>query len=268
MDEPRVPNLEEMDEHQPLNRLRVLRREDKPALGVIVTIPSVQVVQVLAHAGFDFLLIDLEHGPIDHATAHAMVVATAGTPAVPLVRLAWNVPWLAKPALDMGALGICFPMVRNRAEAEAAVRAVRYPPAGGRNWGPFHAPIRWGMPIPRYLQVADEEVLASSIIEDGEGVRNADEIVGTPGLDLVIIGPGDLATSLGHRGQVDHPEVQAAIAEAEAAILRSGVPLGGVALSPEQANRMVERGYRVLALGFDWFLLQRGTAAVLEGIRR
>jgi 4-hydroxy-2-oxoheptanedioate aldolase len=227
-----------------------------PALGVLGTIPSIQVVQVLAHAGFDFLLIDLEHGPINPATAHAMVVATAGTP-----------KWLAKPALGMGALGICFPMVRSRAEAEAAVRAVRYPPAGERNWEPLHPPIRWDMSMSRYLQVADEEVLAS-IIEDGEGVRNAGEIMGTPGLDLAIIGPGDLATSLEHRGQVGHPEVQAVMAEAEAAILRSRVSLGGIALSPEQANRMIERGYCVLALGFDWSLLQRGAASVLEGIRR
>jgi|SRR3712207_1003261 4-hydroxy-2-oxoheptanedioate aldolase len=159
-----------------------------------------------------------------------MVVATAGTPAVPLVRVAWNVPWLAKPALGMGALGICFPMVRRRAEAEAAVRAVRYPPAGERNWEPFHPPIRWAMSMSRYLQVADEEVLAS-IIEDGEGARNAEEIMGTPGLDLATIGPGDLATSLEHRGQVGHPEVQAVMAEAEAAILRSRVARRDRALS-------------------------------------
>ena len=103
MGDRRPTDSEQTEERQPLNRLRVLRREGKPALGVLVTMPSIQVVQVLAHAGFDFLLIDLEHGPIDPATAHAMVVATAGTPAVPLVRVAWNVARLAKPALDAGA---------------------------------------------------------------------------------------------------------------------------------------------------------------------
>jgi 4-hydroxy-2-oxoheptanedioate aldolase len=159
-------------------------------------------------------------------------------------------------------------MVRGRAEAEAAVRAVRYPPAGERLWGPFYAPIRWDLPMPRYLQVADDEVLCIITIEDVEAVRRIDEIMSVPGLDLAIIGPGDLATSLGHRGQMDHPEVQAAIAEAEAGILRSNVPLGGVAFSPDQANRMVERGYRTLALGFDWLLLQRGAASVLDGLER
>ncbi len=200
--------------------------------------------------------------------AHAMVVATAGTPAVPLVRVACNLPWLAKPALDIGALGICFPMVRSRAEAEAAVRAVRYPPTGERNWGPFHAPIRWDLPMSRYLEIADEEVLAIVTIEDAQAVRDIDEIIATPGLDLAIIGPGDLATSLGRRGQLDHPDVQAAIAQAETAILRSGVPLGGVAFSPDQANRMIERGYRSVVFGFDWALLQRGAAAALDGVRR
>ena len=252
----------------PLNRLKALLQAGEPSFGALVTMPSVQTMQILAHAGFDWLIVDLEHGPIDLASAHAMVVATAGTPAVPLVRIAWNVPWLAKPALDIGALGICFPMVRGRAEAEAAVRAVRYPPAGERLWGPFYAPIRWDLPMPRYLQVADDEVLCIITIEDVEAVRRIDEIMSVPGLDLAIIGPGDLATSLGHRGQMDHPEVQAAIAEAEAGILRSNVPLGGVAFSPDQANRMVERGYRTLALGFDWLLLQRGAASVLDGIKR
>jgi 4-hydroxy-2-oxoheptanedioate aldolase len=252
----------------PLNRLRALWQEGKPAFGALVTMPSVQVVQVLAHAGFDWLLIDLEHGPIDLASTHALIVATAGTPAVPLVRVAWNLPWLAKPALDSGALGICFPLVRSRADAEAAVRAVRYPPAGERLWGPFHAPIRWDLSMREYLDRADEEVLAIATVEDVEAVRRIDEIVAVPGLHVAVIGPGDLATSLGYRGRVDHPEVQAAMAEAEAAILRSGVVLGGVAHSPDQANRMVERGYRLLALGFDWSLLQRGAAGVLDDIRR
>ena len=108
---------------------------------------------------------------------------------------------------------------------------MRYPPAGERNWGPFHPPIRWDMSMSCYLQVADEEVLASIIIEGGEGARNAEEIMGTPGLDLAIIGAGYLGPSLEHRGQVDHPEVQAVMAEAEAAILRSRVARRDRALS-------------------------------------
>ncbi len=253
---------------EPLNRLKALWQADKPTFGLIITMPSVQVVQVLARAGFDWFMLDLEHGPIDLATAHAMIAATAGTPVVPMARVAWHQPWLAKPVLDAGALGLCFPMIRNRAEAEAAVRAVRYPPDGERAWGPFYAPLRWDVSMQEYLDRADDEVLTIATLEDGEAVRNIEEIVSTPGLDLAFIGPGDLATSLGHRGRAEHPDVQAAMAQAEAALLRSNVVPGGVARSPEQATAMIQRGYRALMLGFDWSLLQRGAASVLSGIER
>ena len=251
-----------------LNRLRTLWRAGTPTFGLIVTMPSVPVIQVLARAGFDWLMLDLEHGPIDLATAHAMIAATGGTPVVPLARIAWHQPWLAKPVLDAGVLGLCLPMVSNRAHAEAAVRAVRYPPGGERAWGPFYAPLRWGVPMQEYLDRADDEVLAIATLEDAEAVRNIDEIVSTPGLDVAFIGIGDLAANLGHRGQADHPDVQAAVARIEAAMLRSNVVPGGVARTPEQANAMLERGYKALMLGFDWSLLQRGAASILDGIRR
>jgi 4-hydroxy-2-oxoheptanedioate aldolase len=197
-----------------------------------------------------------------------MIVATGGTDCVPLVRVAANTPWLAKAPMDLGALGICFPMVCGRAEAEVAVRSVRYPPAGERMWGPFYAPLRWGVPMPDYLAVADEEMLCVVTIEHVDAVARIEEIMRVPGIDLAFIGPGDLATSLGLQGRTDHPEVAAAIARAEAGILASGVALGGVARTAEQANAMLERGYRALVLGFDWSLLQRGIAASLEGVRR
>ncbi len=253
---------------QPINRLKALWQEDRAGLGILLTAPSVQVTQILARAGFDWLLVDLEHGPIDIATAHAMIAATQGTPVTPIARVAANVPWLAKPLLDAGAQGIVFPMVNTRAEAEAAVRAVKYPPLGDRLWGPFYAPARWDLPMPRYIQAANDEVLTIVMIEHPEAVKNVEEIVAVPGVDLAVIGIFDLATALGVPGQLDHPEVTGAVERAEAAIVKSGVVLGGVALSPDQANRMIERGYRLLALGFDWSLLQRASAAVLDGVRR
>lgn len=250
-----------------LNPLKGRLQAGKPVFGVLVTMPSVQTIQILARAGFDWLLIDMEHGPIDIASAHAMIAATAGTRAVPLVRVPWNLPWLVKPILDAGAFGIVFPMIRSRNEAETAVRAVRYPPAGERGWGPFYAPLRWDVTVPDYVKAANDEILTVLLIEHIDAVRRVDEIVSTPGIDVAVIAPFDLATSLGHQG-ADHPEVQAAIVDTEAAILRSPAVLGGLALSPEQANRMVERGYRFLALGYDAMLLQRGAASALQGINR
>ena len=170
--------------------------------------------------------------------------------------------------MDLGALGINFPMISSRADAEKAVRSVRYPPRGERLWGPFHAPFRWGVSMADYMATADDDMICMITIEHVEAVNHIDEIMATPGIDCAVIGPGDLATSVNKRGQIDDPEVQALIARAEEGILKSGVVIGGVARTAEQANQMIARGYLVLALGFDWSLFQRGIDASLQGIRR
>ncbi|MDP1882267.1 MAG: aldolase/citrate lyase family protein, partial [Bradyrhizobium sp.] len=106
----------------PLNRLRKLWQEGRPTFGAIATIPSIQTVQIMARSGLDWIIVDLEHGPIDLGSAHAMITATAGTPCIPLARIAANEPWLAKAPMDIGALGINFPMICSREDAEKAVR--------------------------------------------------------------------------------------------------------------------------------------------------
>ena len=251
-----------------LNRLKGMLAAGEPSFGLIATIPSIQTVQTLASAGVDWLIIDMEHGPIDMSSAHAMIVATAGSTTIPFVRLPWSNPWQAKPPMDLGALGIVFPMICTRDQAAAAVRAVRYPPAGERLWGPFYAPMRWDQAMPQYIDAANEGMLAIVTIEHPDAVRNIDEIMSVPGLDLAFIGPGDLAMSLGIPGQFDHPKFKAAVAEAEAGILRSKVPLGGVARTPDQAKQMLDRGYRALVFGFDWMLLQQAAARFLQEVRR
>jgi 4-hydroxy-2-oxoheptanedioate aldolase len=220
----------------------------------------------MARSGLDWILIDMEHGAVDAGTAHAMIAATSGTPLVPLVRVAAATNWQAKLPLDLGALGVCFPMTTTRAAAESAVRAVRYPPLGERFWGPFYAPLRWGVSMQEYLASADEEVLAIGTIEHIEALKSISEIVSVTGLDLLFIGPGDLATSMGLKGNVDHPDVVATIKTLEEKIRESPVILGGVATTPEQANAMIKRGYRALVIGFDWSLLQRGIASILVGV--
>ncbi|WP_315776534.1 MULTISPECIES: HpcH/HpaI aldolase family protein [unclassified Bradyrhizobium] len=252
---------------KPLNRLKQAWRAKQPTFGAIATIPSIQTVRIMAQS-LDWIIVDLEHGPIDLSTAHAMITATAGTPCVPLVRIAANEPHLAKAPMDLGALGINFPMISSRADAEKAVRSVRYPPHGDRLWGPFHAPFRWNVSMAEYMATADDDMVCMVTIEHVEAVERIDEIMATPGIDIAVIGPGDLATSINKRGQLDDPEVKSLIARAEAGILRSGVPIGGAARSAEQANAMIERGYVALALGFDWSLFQRGIAASFEGIKR
>ena len=251
----------------PLNRLREEWRQKRPTFGAIATIPSIQTVRIMAQS-LDWIIVDLEHGPIDLNSAHAMITATSGTPCVPLARIAANEPWLAKAPMDIGALGINFPMISSAADAEKAVRSLRYPPRGDRLWGPFHAPFRWNVSMPDYMATADDDMICMVTIEHVEAVNRIDEIMATPGIDVAVIGPGDLATSINKRGQMDDPELLALMKRAEEGILKSGVPIGGVARTAEQANAMIDRGYLALALGFDWSLFQRGIAAAFQGIRR
>ena len=253
---------------QKLNRIRELLAQGKPTFGLLNTIPGPQSVQILASAGLDWVIIDMEHAPIDLATAHAMIVATSGTSTVPFVRIPWSHPWQSKTLMDLGAFGIVFPMICTAEQARTAVRSLRYPPDGERLWGPFYAPMRWNQTMASYTQIANDNMLAIFVIEHPEAIRNIDAIMATPGLDLAVIGPGDLAMALEIPGQYDHPKFKAAVAEAEAGILRSKVPLGGVARTPDQAKQMIDRGYRAIVFGFDWMLLQQAVIRFLEEVRK
>jgi 4-hydroxy-2-oxoheptanedioate aldolase len=231
--------------------------------GIGLTIPSAASAQLLAHAGFDWLMIDLEHGPVSIETAHAMIAATAGSDVVPLVRIPQNLGWLAKPALDIGAAGVVYPQINSGQDAETAARSTRYPPSGTRPWGPFYAPARHGLSLTDYLRTANDTVATVVLVEHPDAIDHIEEIVTTEGVDAAVIGTHDLAVSMGVPGRPDHPDVLGAVARAEKTILDSPVVLGGNAFSPHEARQMADRGYQLIALGFDWTLLQRGAAAAL-----
>ena len=227
------------------------------AFGTLLTMPSPQLAQLAAGAGLDWVGIDLEHGSISVESAQAMVAATAVSRCVPFVRVAWTVPWLAKPLLDGGALGVIFPMVRSPEEAREAVSACRYAPVGDRGWGPFYAPSRWGLTPFAYTAAANDAVMVILLIEHVEAVRRLDEILAVPGIDAAIIAPYDLSTSLGKPGAFDDPEFVATVATAERAILASRSVLGGVAPTPERARVLVQRGYRLVMLAYDTLIIDR-----------
>ncbi len=251
-----------------MNPLKRRLDEGGTALGFLVSMPSVQLTQILAASGADWLLIDLEHGPIDNATVHAMIAATAGTACAPIVRVPSTEPWLAKPALDAGAFGLVFPMICSARQAQAAARAVRYPPRGVRGWGPFYAPARWGLSSADYTAAANDQVLCIILIEHIEAVRRIDEILAVPGIDVAVIAPFDLSQSLGRPGDFEHPDVAAAMAEAEDKILARGLPMGGLARTSSEANAKIARGYRLLVLGYDTGLIEGAVAAALGGVER
>ncbi len=242
-----------------INRMKAKLAAGEVVTTFMVTMPSVAMVQILAGNGADCLIIDMEHGPIDIATVHAMVAATQGTGATPIVRIPWTEHWLAKPVLDTGAMGINFPMISNADMARASVAAIRYPPDGVRGVAPSYAPLRWGVPFPEYLKLANREILNVITIEDPEAVRNLDSILAVPGIDVVALASFDMSMALGVPGQMDHPELRSLLAQAEAKVRAAGIPLGGVALTPEVARARREAGYQMLLVGFDVSLV--GTAA-------
>ena len=186
----------------------------------------------------------------------------------PSFECPWNLHWLVKPVLDAGAMGMVFPMIHNRAEAEAAARSVRYPPRGNRGYGPFFAPARFGVTREAYVDPADDQILCMLLIEHREAIENIREIVNVPGVDACQIAPNDLAMSYGYRDGPDHQEVQDAIGLAEEVILAGPTWLGGLALDNATANRMIGRGYRIILTGSDTQLLERGSADILGGIDR
>jgi 4-hydroxy-2-oxoheptanedioate aldolase len=228
----------------------------------------VQMVQTLARTGVDWLMIDQEHAPIGIESVAAMIAATNGTPAVPLVRVAGTRPEWIKPVLDNGAFGVVFPQIATREEAEATVRAVRYAPEGQRGYGPTYAALRWGLPALEYLAAANDSVLDIVLIESMAGVEALDEILAVDGLDVVAVARGDLSQNLGVAGQFDHPRLRSAVARAEEKILACGkVALGGIAFSPDDARAMIARGHRFVVLGSDAGLIGGAAQRMVQAIR-
>jgi 4-hydroxy-2-oxoheptanedioate aldolase len=230
----------------------------------MVATPSVALVQVLARSGVDVLILDMEHGAIDLATLHAMIAATQGTAAAPIVRVPANEAWLVKPVLDAGAMGINFPMITNAEQARRAAASVRYPPAGMRGYAPAFAAVRWGVSTPEYWRIADREILNIITIESPEAIAELDAILAVPGIDVVAIASFDLSLSLGRPGQFDDPSVRGLVQQAEARITRAGVPMAGVALSATAAAAKRAAGYRMLLKGFDVQMIEAAARIAAE----
>lgn len=244
---------------------RLEKGEAVLSYGVTVAAPA--IAQVLCASGVDLLTIDLEHGALDASTAHAVIAAMAGSQCVPVVRVPTTASWAVKQALDAGALGIVFPMVRSAEEVREGIASVLYPPLGHRGIGPHFAPARWGISASDYLHQANDALLKIVLIETEEAVRDIAQIVSVPGLDAATIAIGDLAASLGHPGDIQHPDVRDAVATVEKAVLGTKVALGGVSLTAADAKRKLSDGYRLLVLGFDVGVLQGAASELVRGVR-
>ena len=250
------------------NPLRETLADGGATLGFLVSMPTVQIVQALARTGIDWIIIDTEHAPIGIETVAAMIAAAGGTPVAPLVRVQSVRPEHVKPALDSGAVGVVFPQIATREEAEAAVRAVRYAPAGRRGWGPTYAALGWDVSSLEYLRAANEVIVSIVLIESLAAVEALDEILAVDGIDVAAVARGDLSQSLGFATQFDHPRVREVVAMAEAKILKHRkVALGGLAASADDAREMIARGYRFVVLGSDAALISGAAKGIVQGIR-
>lgn len=224
--------------------------------GFVNVIPSAVATQAVAAAGADFVLLDREHGPIGRETLHAMIAATSGTGCAPLVRVPGLDETEVKLALDAGAEGIVFPLVRSADDARRCVSLVSYPPAGSRGWGPFVAHSRWDVPLPDYVDRMGGRVACCLLIETTEAVAEIDAIFDVPGVDCAVVAQFDLSTALGVHGRFDAPEFVEAVDAIEKSAQARDIPLGAAALTAEQSPALIAKGHRLLFHGFDVLMLK------------
>ncbi|HZR81050.1 MAG TPA: aldolase/citrate lyase family protein [Candidatus Binatia bacterium] len=221
-------------------------------VGSIVTLPLAGVAEIVADAGFDWLWIDMEHGPLDLLHVEAMVRARGSSAAI--VRAPANDPVWIKRILDTGCDGIILPHVSSAAEARAAVESAFYPPRGKRSFGVARA-HGYGPRMNEYLTSSPHETAVLVQIESARAVENADEILATDGVDAAVIGPFDLSGSLGRLGDVGHPDVVAAIDAVASAGRTHGTPVGIFCGSADTARGYLARGFSPVAVGVDCMLL-------------
>ncbi len=233
----------------------------------VCVIPSAVVTQAIAAAGSDAVIIDQEHGAIGREALHAMIAATAGTDCAPLVRVVDCSASHVKYALDLGAEGIVFPLVKTAEDVRECVRTLRYPPNGVRGWGPFIAHSRWQTPLMEYLPEHGDNIVCCLLLETAEAVENIEEILTVEGVDFVVIAQFDLSVNLGVPGQLAHPTFVAAVEKLETAVLASGIPLSiGPVQSEQQAKQLLDKGYRILA-GFDVLRLKASVASMADWVK-
>jgi 4-hydroxy-2-oxoheptanedioate aldolase len=225
-------------------------REGGQTVGCWLSMANAYSAEALAGLGFDWVCVDLQHGLLDYKDLTAMLPAISTSDTVPLVRVPWNEPYEIMKVLDAGAYGVIVPMVNDRAEAERAVDACRYPPAGHRSFGPIRAALYGGR---GYAAEANDQIACIAMIETEAGIANLEEILTTPGLDGVYIGPSDLALALGMppAGDNDDPKHAATVQRILDGCRSHGVAAGIHTSSLAYTQRYLEAGFNFVTLGSD-----------------
>ena len=249
------------------NKLKQMFKERKPIINGWLQIPSAFSAEVMAHQGWDSCTIDMQHGVIDYPNALNMLQSISSTEVTPLARVNWNEPGQIMKILDAGCYGVICPMVSNRKEAENFVQACLYPSKGYRSFGPIRGLLYGGSD---YAKHADNEILKLAMIETKEALEKLDEILDTPNLDGIYIGPADLSLAVGEEPGFDRPENTHAYKEilkileaAKKRNLLAGIHNGTV----EYAQKMISKGFNLVTVGSDQRFMSGGAKAAIEKIK-
>jgi len=236
--------------------------------GSWITMAHPVIPELLSHAGFDWLAVDMEHSSIDLAQLLPLIISIEASGMVPLVRVGELNANLIKRIMDAGAHGVIGANVCNQQDAERLVNAVKYPPEGTRGVGLYRAQ-KYGEDFDGYQAWTSKESIVIAQIEHIDAVAHIDEIFLTPGVDGYLIGPYDLSGSLGKPGQFDLPELKSALAKVMEAGRRHGITAGyhSVSSDPKLAQQRAEDGYRFLAFGTDFMFLKDSAKTALRQLK-
>jgi 2-dehydro-3-deoxyglucarate aldolase/4-hydroxy-2-oxoheptanedioate aldolase len=234
-------------------------------IGSLVTMPSLDVAEIMACVGFDYLRVETEHAPMDFVHAQSVIQAVGGRCPC-LVRVLDNQEVWVKKALDIGCDGIIVPQIRSAAEARQIVEWSLYPPDGRRSVGVSRA-HSYGMAFRDTIDTVNDELVIVLQVEHTDAVQDIASIAQVPGIEALLIGPFDLSGSLGVLGEVDHPRVLEAIETVRSHCQAVGVPLGIFAPDVAMAQDYIDQGFRLIALGMDAFFLWQSAQAALSEVR-
>ena len=234
-------------------------------IGTVITLPSPEIAEILAAAGFDWLFVDLEHSALDFQSAQALLQA-AGNKIFCVIRCPSNEEVWIKKSLDLGADGLIIPQVRSAQDAERAVQFSRYPPLGARSVGMARAQ-GYGQTFQHYIDSANDDIALILQAEHIEAIANIASILQVPGIDCVFVGPYDLSGSMGKIGQVTDPGVLEAIAAVRQACLSANVPLGIFGATPDSVRPYISQGFKLIAVGIDVMVMGSAARSIVRALR-
>lgn len=246
-------------------QLKQKLKDKQPLIGMLQTLDSPEVTEILAAAGFDWIFADLEHSILDARAAQRILQAAAGECPCVFRAPCHDEAWIKK-LMDAGCAGILFPRVNTAAEARRIVDLCKYPPLGRRSVGLSRA-HRYGIHFQQYVDNANDDIALVIQIEDIEAVNNIDEIVNVPGIDALFIGPYDLSGSMGKPGQVRDPEVMEKIELARKKGLDAGLAVGIFTVNPDDVKGFIQKGYTLIAVDIDTSLLAKTVQKTLGVIK-